>query len=355
MRRFIAFSCAAIAFLSLCGAAPAEDPPAITLRLEAGAAEFEEGEPIPLTFIIENISDKTVLLADHADFLVFHLLLHFEDGCFTPCVREGGEQPEITFRQYPSAVLCPGAYYGVRTNAPDYVPLPPGEHRFKVTYVNKMGADRLGFDAWQGAEVSNEVSIVIRRKDPQPARIVKLIEDLGSDDWETREKATGELIEIGEPAIDYLVRAANESDDPEVVWRANIVLERLGCVSDAAIAQKVDDILEGIRKDDWLIKETVGMEIIRLGPQVIGTLRACLGHEDHRIRQVCVELLGRIPDKKIISVLITALDDRDSYVRASAAKELRRITGQTFTSYDKDKWEEWWKANKDAFQLPESE
>ncbi len=350
---------ASAAFLISCGWALADEaddkePPILALRLSAQSAELDEEEPIFLTFEIENVSGKTVLIADHVDFFTFHLLLHYKDGSFSPCIREGKEEGKVELMQYPAAVLYPGGYYGVRINVRDYVKLPPGEHRLKVTYVNKMGADRLGFDAWKGAMASDEITIVIHEKDPELARILKLIEQLGHDSWEVRERATKELIEIGDPAIDYLVKAMEKSNDAEVIWRVNIILQELGYVSDKKIAEKVEDILEGIKRDNWLVKQTRGMEIVRLGPRVIGTLRFYLKHEDHRIRQVVVELLGRIPDKKVISILIGALDDKDAYVRTSAAKELRRVTGRKFTSYDKDKWEEWWKENKKTFKLLES-
>ena len=359
MRIFIAAFLASAAFLLPCGRALADErdggePPVLALRLSTQSEEFNEDEPIYLTLEIENVSDESVLIADHADFFVFHLLLHFEDGAFTPLIREDEENRTITLRQHPAAVLYPSGYYGVKIDVRDYVRLSPGEHRLKVTYVNKMGADKVGFDAWKGSVVSNEITVVLREKDPELVRILKLIEQLGDDSWEVRENATKELIEIGEPAIDHLAKAIKESSDAEVVWRANIILRKLGYVSDLVIAQKVEDILEGIKKDNWLVKQTRGMEIVRLGPRVIGTLRPYLKHEDHRIRQIVVELLGRIPDKKIIPLLIGALDDRDAYVRTSAAKELRRITGRDFTSYDKDKWKEWWKENKTTFELPES-
>jgi hypothetical protein len=54
-------------------------------------------------------------------------------------------------------------------------------------------------------------------------RIRKLIEDLGSDDFQTREAATAALTEIGEPAVDALTEAA-KSADPEVSNRAKRIL-----------------------------------------------------------------------------------------------------------------------------------
>lgn len=63
-------------------------------------------------------------------------------------------------------------------------------------------------------------------KSDQAARISSLIKDLEADNWETREKATDELRKIGEKALPALKEAA-ESNDPEVAWRAKIIIRSL--------------------------------------------------------------------------------------------------------------------------------
>ena len=57
-------------------------------------------------------------------------------------------------------------------------------------------------------------------------RIKQLIKDLGADEANTREKATKELKEIGEPALPALKEAV-KSDDPEVSWRSMIILRAI--------------------------------------------------------------------------------------------------------------------------------
>ena len=59
-------------------------------------------------------------------------------------------------------------------------------------------------------------------------KIEKLITELGSGEFATREKASQELEKLGAPAILPLTRAAKESADPEVVQRAENVLAKLG-------------------------------------------------------------------------------------------------------------------------------
>ena len=54
--------------------------------------------------------------------------------------------------------------------------------------------------------------------------IHQLIEQLGSKDFQEREKAAKELITVGEPALDA-IRKATKSSDPEITKRAGLHYE----------------------------------------------------------------------------------------------------------------------------------
>jgi hypothetical protein len=58
-------------------------------------------------------------------------------------------------------------------------------------------------------------------------RVQDLIRKLGSDDFETREKATEELKKAGKSAKDALQKASEESEDPEVRARSRTILEEM--------------------------------------------------------------------------------------------------------------------------------
>ena len=336
-------------FALSCGAAFADDAspekPNLVIHLSADKEEYTKGEPIVLTLTVENTGDAS------SDF----------------CLVKWGlvTQPEVKWvaglgGEWKGLTLFAGAYYGEKVNLLRYCEMLPGEYVVKAVFMRFRDTGCFG-DNSDDTE-SNEIRIVVKAKPGEPPkpgeqteaeRIKQLIADLGSNDWETRENATQELIKIGQSALDALVAVTKESADPEVVWRAQGILKELGYVTDEAVAQKVQGILDGIKQNDWMVKETLGLEIVRLGPRVIGTLKSYLDNSDYRIRQVVVELLGKIPDKQIVQILIDTLDDGDKYVRASAAKELRRISGQTFTSDEKDKWQAWWNENREGFHLPE--
>jgi hypothetical protein len=70
---------------------------------------------------------------------------------------------------------------------------------------------------------ANDLIRIIKLPYPLKQEIENLIKLLGADDWETREKATQDLIAIGRPAVG-LVKEALNSTDPEVKMRARLIL-----------------------------------------------------------------------------------------------------------------------------------
>ncbi|GIW80497.1 MAG: hypothetical protein KatS3mg105_2304 [Gemmatales bacterium] len=62
--------------------------------------------------------------------------------------------------------------------------------------------------------------------DHRRKQILALINELGSDDFFAREKATSELMEIGAAAVPLLMQATNHAD-PEIVFRCNKCLEKM--------------------------------------------------------------------------------------------------------------------------------
>src|SRR5213592_2737473 len=68
------------------------------------------------------------------------------------------------------------------------------------------------------------VSVVAVDADDQ--EIARLVKQLGSDKFKEREAATKRLKEIGEPALEALLKAAT-SDDAEVRCRAEQIVDRI--------------------------------------------------------------------------------------------------------------------------------
>ena len=62
---------------------------------------------------------------------------------------------------------------------------------------------------------------------PQDAVIKRLIEDLGSDDWRTREKAGRDLTTKGEAALPHLRKALLAADSPETQRRLSVLVRKI--------------------------------------------------------------------------------------------------------------------------------
>jgi hypothetical protein len=142
-------------------------------------------------------------------------------------------------------------------------------------------------------------------------RVAELVVLLGSEEWETREKASKELVGIGKPAVPRLREAAKSDPDVEVKMRAEMALD--------AIA---------------LEKASAGASA----------------------RCAAIRLIGRIGHLKpadSVPLLIGLLKNGDTNVQHHASFSLRRITLQdiAFSPYwpakDIDetigKWNAWWR------------
>jgi hypothetical protein len=92
----------------------------------------------------------------------------------------------------------------------------------------------LSFDLVAAGEAAGPmgVSFAVDLKDPRPPapdlgkKIDELIALLEDDAWESRERATRELIKIGKPALPRLL-AASRSGDAEVRWRSEHALREI--------------------------------------------------------------------------------------------------------------------------------
>jgi hypothetical protein len=146
-------------------------------------------------------------------------------------------------------------------------------------------------------------------------RVSELIALLGHEDWETREKASVEIVRIGKPALGQLRRAITDVEDPEVRLRA-----------EAAIAAIVSP-----RPEDGIDNPSAA-------------------------RHAAVRLIGQmggLRPKDSVPFLIGLLSDGDTNVQYYASFALRRLTSQAIAfapeaseNEKKDaieKWNSWWK------------
>jgi HEAT repeat protein len=124
---------------------------------------------------------------------------------------------------------------------------------------------------------------------PTAEKIEQLIKQLGHDDFDTREKATRELVEIGKPAIPQLNKAVKDNNDPEVQRRAQGIVEK-----------------------------------IKSSAQFV---REALGDKDPKERKAAAEHVAERAEelKELLPTLIELIKDKDADVRDAATVAVAAI------------------------------
>jgi hypothetical protein len=86
------------------------------------------------------------------------------------------------------------------------------------------------------------------------ARVRNLVTELDSDEFDTRDRATDELVKIGAPAVDRLRALAEAAPSDEVRFRARVVLKKLGAdgapLSNSGRMARVVRVLDRAGTDD---------------------------------------------------------------------------------------------------------
>ncbi|MHC4206752.1 MAG: HEAT repeat domain-containing protein, partial [Planctomycetota bacterium] len=142
-------------------------------------------------------------------------------------------------------------------------------------------------------------------------RIQELIKQLDSRTWD---QAAKELVRIGEPAVDPLLRALNQNSH-WISARASNPLSKIRS------AKAVDGLLEALdnSKLDIRIKRYILQSLGNVeSERVLNPLIRHLGHEDWAIRCAVLRSLGHIGGKTAEEAVIGALKDKERYVVESA-------------------------------------
>lgn len=184
--------------------------------------------------------------------------------------------------------------------------------------------------------------------------IAVLIEQLGSDRWSTRERATRRLLDIGEPAVAQLKEAADDAEESlELRWRAKQLLVKLGALVDPKVLKEIKALIAVAVDETKSLpqRDRARQQVLAHGEQALAAFFHVLHEPDYRMRRHVTELAlifrGR---KQVIPLLLKALADDDNFVRSGAARSLRTITGQTFPSYQQAAWRKWWQANQQTWK-----
>ena len=158
----------------------------------------------------------------------------------------------------------------------------------------------------QKAEATPEIEI--------NRQIENLVEQLGSDDWQTRENAMKKLIEIGEPVVAAVARVV-DSEDMEVKVRAEKILDSFKWVSpqdtaeiDKVVAEyvreitkkipdEVEKILEELKSEDAGTREKAVAKLVEVGSCVLPLVKKFKESQDEEVKALAVKLTEEINKK----------------------------------------------------------
>ena len=176
-----------------------------------------------------------------------------------------------------------------------------------------------------------------------PARAVNVLVNVLQTDnqyWDVREATVEALSGIGRPAVEGLMPLLRSKDEPT----RRLAAQTLGKIADERSRQSLTDAL---KDQSRLVQVWVTFALVRLGDaQRFTVLKAGLADSDHNFQEHSALALAEIRSAEAIDALIDSL--RSNYSGSPMERALAKITGKDFKN-NRDKWSEWWGANKEAF------
>jgi hypothetical protein len=160
--------------------------------------------------------------------------------------------------------------------------------------------------------------------DNDAEKIDKLIQKMGSKDFDEREAASKELEKIGEPALRALKNAVKENQSEEIRRRAKVLVETLEA------AAKLDHLIQQFCEGKVNEQKAAAKELRVMGQPAIDALRKVADdHKDEGVRGRAKTLAARIDPRGItiehINGLIKQLAADEYDKRQAATKELMEI------------------------------
>lgn len=141
-----------------------------------------------------------------------------------------------------------------------------------------------------------------------------LAKALRDGDWQVREAAVEALANVGSPAVDTLIRMLR-------VWEVRrAAIQALGKIKDERV---LDPLVAQLRIDEF--REDATTALTEVGRPAVSRLLTALKDKDEYVRKQAVIVLGRIKDPEAIDALIALLQDADWYIRLTAAAALEAI------------------------------
>lgn len=149
--------------------------------------------------------------------------------------------------------------------------------------------------------------------------IERLIGELDNDECGVRKAAAETLGEIGEPAVNSLIKALK--NEREIV--KTYVIQTLGKIANV---RAVEPLIKAAEDRRWYVKHDAIKALGRIGNnEAVDGLDNLLGCGDQRLAILVAETLGSIKSDKSLRVLVAALKSRDDNLLNAVACALKNI------------------------------
>lgn len=147
------------------------------------------------------------------------------------------------------------------------------------------------------------------------------------------------------------VEKLSKSKDAGVRRMALVVLARVN-IADPSFQR---DIFKYARGKDAASRQGAAVALAELRtPEAIDALHVLLGDREYAVRAEALQQVGNLHRKVSIPLLITRLSAENGQLSIDVASVLRLMTGLDY-GRTPARWQAWWRAEGEAFQLPSYE
>jgi len=162
----------------------------------------------------------------------------------------------------------------------------------------------------------------VKRKKPAKAELIKLIEQLGSDRYKEREKASKELASIGHSILSELEEVVKNPKKYDLETRSRAERLLVPLKNEDYIKKTSESLLESITK-----LGSHGKKADDAVPVLIKTLETAAWLGSIELKEASIKTLGKMGAKAeaAVPLLIEMTEDHDFHARRAAAEALGEI------------------------------
>jgi HEAT repeat protein len=145
--------------------------------------------------------------------------------------------------------------------------------------------------------------------------LIIMLKDKNAD---ARQSAVEALVKMGVLSIDPLISVLNHNH-PNVRWSAAVALGKIGD------AKAVEPLVAVLKDGDYHVRWSAAEALVKIGSPSVDPLIVALKNSRSDVRQLIVELFGKIGDIQAVEPLTAVLNDSNCGVRQSTAGVLDKL------------------------------